>query len=243
MKFLSGWLPIGPRPTINLRGWQPFVVITCTLSCLILDQTEEEGRISIPEVHVENKGIAQSILNILYSFRSFGHISRYRIDFTPEWPNERYNTAPKIEIEYPLSKITKDLEKWSTLPNSLGSHISIIKMNVLANLIICVSSMLPLPHPTSFWDKVRCLITKFVWNGYRPHHKLSTMQPVRSAGGLTLPNFRLYYWASTLRLLSSWYDNNIELAWRALEENLILPLQLDEDLFSNMPLNMCKLCL
>lgn len=96
--------------------------------------------------------------------------------------------------------------------------------------------------PSHFWDRQQRIITKYIWNGKRPCLKLSTMQRDRSAGGLSLPNFKLHHWAFTLCPLVSWYDNKIEVAWRSLEENLVLSLKVDEVLFANSPLNKCKLC-
>lgn len=63
----------------------------------------------------------------------------------------------------------------------------------------------------------------------------------RFTGGHSLPNFKLYHWAFTLCPLVSSYNDKIYVSWRALEENLVLPLKLDEILFANIPLNKCKL--
>lgn len=49
--------------------------------------------------------------------------------------------------------------------------------------------MLPLPPPTQSWSKLQAAVTKFLWQGKRPHIKLCTMQQEKQSGGLSLPNF------------------------------------------------------
>lgn len=211
----------------------------------------------------------QSIPNIFTIFGSFGEISRYRLNWTksallPLNDAMRNLALPsgipvikqfkylgiligvslqyiiKTNYESILSKISCNLDNWSSLPNSLRSRISIIKMNVLPRINF-VSSMLPLPPPFHFWDRLQSIITKFVWNGKRPRLKFSTIQRDRFAGGLALPNFKLYHWAFTLCPLLSWYNDKMDVSWRSLEGNLVLPLKLDEVLFANIPLKKCTL--
>lgn len=138
-----------------------------------------------------------------------------------------------------LHKIISDLDRWSSLPNSLRSCVSIIKMNILPRVHF-FSSMLPLPPPTQYWSKLQTAVTKFVWQGKRPRIKLSTMQRERQAGGLSLPNIKHYYWAFTLRPLLTWLQSETSVSWRALEESLVHPYTLQDLLYSNIPIVQCR---
>lgn len=137
-----------------------------------------------------------------------------------------------------LQKMISDLERWSSMPNSLRSRVSIVKMNILPRVNF-FSSMLPLPPPPRYWNKLQSAVTKFVWRGKRPRVKLSTLQRERQAGGLSLPNFQYYYWAFSLRPVLTWLQTDEAVAWRALEESLVYPHSLKELLFSNVPVRQC----
>lgn len=139
-----------------------------------------------------------------------------------------------------LNKITLDLDRWSALTSSMRSRVAIIKMNVLPRINF-VSSMLPLPPPVKYWNKLQSATTRFIWQGKKPRLKLSTLQRLKEDGGLSLPNFKTYYWASTLRPLVSWFDPAVSVSWRELEESMVRPVQLRDLLFVNISTNQCRL--
>lgn len=139
-----------------------------------------------------------------------------------------------------LNKVMADLDRWSNLPNSLRGRIAIIKMNILPRVNF-VSSMLPLPPPPQYWNKLQSAITKFLWHGKRPRIKLTTMQRERQAGGLSLPNFKFYGWAFTLRPLLTWFQLDARVSWRAMEEQIIAPYSFVNFLHSNISLHCCRL--
>ena len=49
--------------------------------------------------------------------------------------------------------------------------------------------------------KLDRLLSAYIWNGKRPRIKLSTLQRLKSEGGLAYPNFKLYAQSFTLLLL------------------------------------------
>lgn len=93
-----------------------------------------------------------------------------------------------------LRWVEEDLDRWTKLPNSLSARISIIKMDTLPRINI-FSSMIPLPPPIGYWDKLNKVISKFDWGGKWPRIKFSTLQRSKSDGGLAVPNSKLYFWS------------------------------------------------
>lgn len=105
---------------------------------------------------------------------------------------------------------------------TLYGRVSVIKMNVLLHSN-SLFSMLPLPPPTSFF-KVR----NFIWNGKCPRISISTLQQPKRFGGLSVPNFKLYYWAFQLRSLTIWLDSSSDVPWWKIEEAKSHPIRIQD---------------
>ena len=84
----------------------------------------------------------------------------------------KLNFVPLLEI----SKIA--FNKWSMLPLSLAGRINLIKMN------------------KSFFSHLNKIISDFIWNKKPPRIHREFLQRPKSMGGMALPHFQLYYWAS-----------------------------------------------
>ncbi len=103
------------------------------------------------------------------------------------------------------------------------------------------SSMIPLAPPLGYWDKLQSLVSKFIWKGKRPRLKLTTLQRDKTQGGLSLPDFKTYFWSYVLRPLSTWFNPSSSVSWRPIEENLALPHRLQDLVYANIPLKKAKL--
>ena len=87
-----------------------------------------------------------------------------------------------------------------SLPISIQARISVVKMNILPRINF-VSSMLPLSPSSDYWHKLEAEVSKFIWKGKRPRLKKSTLQRRKENGGLSVPNFKLYFLSFILRPL------------------------------------------
>ena len=105
-----------------------------------------------------------------------------------------YNFAPLLD------QIRKDFQRWSLLPLSLMARVNSVKMNILPKLSY-LFQCIPVFLPQSFFHKLDKSITEFIWNRKVPHLRNELLQRPRTLGGLALPDFRFYYWASILRVI------------------------------------------
>lgn len=110
------------------------------------------------------------------------------------YPSLGYTTAKNFKGIF--CPVEMDLERWSHLPQSLRTRVSIIKIDLLPQ--VNFFSLLPLPPPTNCWDKIHSLFSKFIWGGSQL--KMSTLQRHKSEGGLSVPNFKHYFWSFVLHL-------------------------------------------
>lgn len=97
----------------------------------------------------------------------------------------------------------QDLSKWSPLPLSLPGRVNVVKMSVLPKYLYLFQS-LPIYIPNAFFKKLDFVITSYLWNNKKPRLRKTHLQKSKQDGGLALPNFRYYYWASNLRCLTYW---------------------------------------
>lgn len=240
-----------------------------TISPISISGTHHHVSLYADDVLLYLNNPAQCIPHVLSTFENYGKLSGFKINWQKSalLPLNQAMCNASIPASIPvtknfiylgidiyssiqamiknnfgntLNKVVADLDRWSSLPNSLRGRVAIIKMNILPRVNF-VSSMLPLPPPPQFWSKLQSAISKFLWRGKRPRIKLTTMQRERQAGGLSLPNFKFYYWAFTLRPLLTWFQPDAQVSWRALEERLLAPYSFVNILQSSTSIKQCRL--
>ncbi len=101
--------------------------------------------------------------------------------------------------------------------------------------------MIPLPPPThSYWKKLHSAINKYLRNKKKSRIKAPTLQRHKSSGAVGLPNFEWHSWCFALRPLTVWLNSNTCVSWRPVEEKLTSPLNLQNLIYSNIPLKLVK---
>lgn len=106
--------------------------------------------------------------------------------------------------------ISDELNRWCAFSIPLSTWKSVVKSDIPSEVNFYANT-LHLPPPAGFWENIRGLAFKFVWQNQQPRISRSTLQKSRTSGGLSLPNFEMYFVFYTLRSVSKWFDKKLRI--------------------------------